>query len=170
MRTEPGVPPGTRRTGRYETPTIPIHDRFVATRSAKLPYGWSFGAEQAAAVLPLLAQHGIIVERLGASTALATERYRVDSVFRAPRAFQKHNEVRIEGAWSAATDTLAAGTYLVRAGQPLAVLAFYLLEPESDDGLVTWNALDPWLRPGARYPILRVLQPVLAPLTPVADR
>jgi hypothetical protein len=29
--------------------------------------------------------------------------------------------------------------------QPLARLAFYLLEPRSDDGLVEWNVLDPLL-------------------------
>ena len=43
----------------------------------------------------------------------------------------------------------------------LAVLALYLLEPESDDGLVTWNLFDPALRVGAGYPVVRVLQPIV---------
>ncbi len=38
--------------------------------------------------------------------------------------------------------------------QPLARLAFYLLEPRSYDGLVTWNVLDEALKSG-RSPILR---------------
>jgi hypothetical protein len=38
--------------------------------------------------------------------------------------------------------------------QPLARLAFYLLEPRSNDGLVTWNVLDEALKSG-RSPILR---------------
>jgi hypothetical protein len=38
--------------------------------------------------------------------------------------------------------------------QKLARLAFYLLEPRSNDGLVTWNVLDEALKTG-RSPILR---------------
>jgi hypothetical protein len=39
--------------------------------------------------------------------------------------------------------------------QPLARLAFYLLEPASDDGLTAWNALDEYLKDAKTYPILR---------------
>jgi hypothetical protein len=39
----------------------------------------------------------------------------------------------------------------------LARLAFYLLEAESDDGLVTWNLIEAGLAPGATYPIYRVV-------------
>ena len=35
-----------------------------------------------------------------------------------------------------------AGTLVVRTAQPLGNLAAYLLEPESDDGLIVWNAFD----------------------------
>jgi hypothetical protein len=35
------------------------------------------------------------------------------------------------------------------------------LEPQSDDGLVTWNVFDPDLAPGAMYPILRLLHVVV---------
>ena len=44
----------------------------------------------------------------------------------------------------------------VRMDQPLARLAFYLLEPASDDGLVAWNYLDDQLKDAKTYPILRV--------------
>jgi hypothetical protein len=39
--------------------------------------------------------------------------------------------------------------------QALARLAFYLLAPTSDDGLVTWNFLDDLLKDAKTYPILR---------------
>jgi hypothetical protein len=39
--------------------------------------------------------------------------------------------------------------------QPLARLAFYLLEPRSDDGLTDWNFLDDALRDQKTYPIVR---------------
>jgi hypothetical protein len=44
----------------------------------------------------------------------------------------------------------------VPADQALARLAFYLLEPESDDGLVTWNIIEAGLAAGEAYPIYRV--------------
>ena len=40
--------------------------------------------------------------------------------------------------------------------QPLARLAFYLIAPTSDDGLVNWNFLDDVLGADVKmYPILR---------------
>jgi hypothetical protein len=33
----------------------------------------------------------------------------------------------------------------------------YLLEPLSDDGLVTWNFFDNDLKPGAAYPVMRLI-------------
>ena len=38
--------------------------------------------------------------------------------------------------------------------QPLARLAFYLLEPRSNDGVVTWNVVDEAIK-ASRYPVLR---------------
>ena len=40
------------------------------------------------------------------------------------------------------------------------VLAAYLLEPASEDGLVTWNLLDRELQAHAEYPIVRVRSPL----------
>jgi hypothetical protein len=35
--------------------------------------------------------------------------------------------------------TLEPGTVVVRVAQPLGVVAMYLLDPESDDGVVDWD-------------------------------
>jgi hypothetical protein len=57
---------------------------------------------------------------------------------------------------SAAERELPAGALKIEMAQPLARLAFYLLEPRSDDGLVDWNLLDEALGPEAKvYPIVR---------------
>ena len=42
----------------------------------------------------------------------------------------------------------------------LAHVAFYLLEPESDDGLVEWGFF-PTLRPGDIYPVRRISSAML---------
>jgi hypothetical protein len=52
---------------------------------------------------------------------------------------------------------LGEDTLIVRTAQPLGLLAMYLLEPESDDGLVTWNFFDAWLAPGREFPVLALL-------------
>ncbi|HZL99105.1 MAG TPA: hypothetical protein VFD43_02540 [Planctomycetota bacterium] len=46
------------------------------------------------------------------------------------------------------TRVLPAGTVRVPLDQPLARLAFQLLDPESDDGLVVWNFWDSILDQG----------------------
>ena len=51
--------------------------------------------------------------------------------------------------------TLPAGTVVVSVDQPLGRLAFMLLEPRSDDGLVNWNVLDEALEGAEVYPIVR---------------
>jgi hypothetical protein len=75
----------------------------------------------------------------------------------------------VEGHWSAQPgDTLLASTwYLVRTRQRLGVLAAYLLEPGSEDGIVTWNLVDRDLQSGTSYPILRIRSAPLVPTVAV---
>jgi hypothetical protein len=70
--------------------------------------------------------------------------------------FEGHAIRRLEGKWGTPPDTKPGGKYWeVRMNQPLARLAFYFLEPMSDDGLVAWNYLDDQLTDTKVYPILR---------------
>jgi hypothetical protein len=139
-RTEPGVRPGTRRTGRFVTARVPIHDRFEPTRSRPAPWGYAVDARDTAAAR-LLALHGIRAERLLRPwTGDPGPQFVVDSTIIAPTPFQQRREVRLEGRWmSGLPVTLPAGTLIITTHQPLGVLAMYLLEPESDDGLVAWD-------------------------------
>jgi hypothetical protein len=87
---------------------------------------------------------------------LAVERFSISEMTKAPKAFQGHQEARLRGSFDRAQLTVSAGSLFVPAAQPLARLAFYLLEPESDDGLVTWNIIEDGLESGKTYPIYRV--------------
>jgi hypothetical protein len=66
-----------------------------------------------------------------------------------------HELRTVSGYWQPSTAALPAGTLEVPMDQPLARLAFILLAPTSDDGLLNWNFLDELLTTGANYPILR---------------
>ena len=105
-----------------------------------------------------LRMHGVRVVPADVGTR-EVEAFRIDSTAVAPRAFQGHQERRTWGAWERATRAIAPGTLAVPMDQPLARLAFLLLEPRSDDGFANWNLLDRWIEGAREYPILRVPSP-----------
>jgi hypothetical protein len=166
VRHEPGMPRGVRRTGRVAGVRIPVYDRFEPALQRVLPYAWTIPREQAALLEPLR-RHGLFIEELATDARVIVERFTVDSAVQVPRSFDGPQEVRVAGRWATDSATIPAGTYVVRGGQPLGILALYLLDPESDDGLATWNFLAPWLRSGERYPIDRVMNRIVAPLRAV---
>lgn len=156
--TQPGVPRGLRRTGHYRTQRMPVYDRFDATLERRLPEEYVIPAADSAAVA-VLRIHGVRVDREAKARAASVQRFVIDSIVVAPRPFQGHREVRLEGQWSDAQRTIPAGSYVVPVSQPLGLVAFYLLEPESDDGLTTWNVFDRELTVGGEFPVLRVIGP-----------
>ncbi len=149
-RTQAGVPRGVRRTGEIRTRAMPVFDRFVPTRTIPIPAAYVVPDDSA--LVTRLAAHGVRTELLDASHLATVEQFAVDSVQRATRQFQGHNEARPFGRWIPFTG--APTGRLVRTDGPLGRLAAYLLDPESDDGFVTWNTFDAALA-ARRYPVLR---------------
>jgi hypothetical protein len=121
-------------------------------------------------VLERLRAHGISMNPLGGDHSFApgeTQAFRIDSTSVSPRTFQGHNERTLFGAWESngawevrADEADEADEWpewlMVDVRQPLGRLAFYLLEPRSDDGLLNWALLDDALEGVDRYPILRI--------------
>jgi zinc carboxypeptidase len=102
----------------------------------------------------LLRAHGVRI-RVLPRPAEGIEQFAIESDTPL-QTFEGHRLRRLEGRWQPAPGATApAGAVEVPMDQPLARLAFYLLEPTSDDGVVNWNLLDePW--PDTRtYPISR---------------
>jgi len=153
--TQPGVPKGLRRTGHFRAQPMPVYVTFEPTLTTTLPVAYAVPAADTAA-LRVLALHGVGLERLQQPWTTTVQRFTIDSVHHAERPFQGHNETTLFGKWSEGTATLPAGTWLVRTARPLGLVALYLLEPQSDDGLETWNFFDPWLAPGGDFPVLRI--------------
>jgi hypothetical protein len=112
---------------------------------------------EATKALDLLRAHGIRLRQLTAPEA-GLDRFVITSnVARPGRGgidFGTHELRTIGGYWLPAQAAAPAGSWAVPMDQPLARLAFALLAPTSDDGLLTWNVLDEMLAGGA-YPILR---------------
>jgi hypothetical protein len=143
-----------RRSGVYRTIAMPVYDRFVAARREAVPEAYLI-PPRLSRVIDLLRRHGIAVEPLGERDAGSLERFTMGRIQRG-QPFEGHRTVVLEGRWAqGATEQTSADWYVVRTGQPLGLLAAYLLEPASEDGVVTWNLLDPELATGRPYPILR---------------
>ena len=110
-------------------------------------------------VIDLLRAHGIDLEILDEPRDVqAVEFFRIDSVDTSAREYQGHFAQEVFGAYDHLDEaTLESGSVVIPMDQPLARVAFKLLEPRSDDGLVAWGLLKDSLTPGAPYPILRVM-------------
>ena len=152
-RTQAGLDRGLRRTGEIRTRNMPVFDRFVPTLVRPLNAMYVFSRADTALRSRLLL-HGIRVDETS-DVKSPLEAFVVDSVVKSARPFQGHNEVRLVGRWQPTT-TPAGGLLIVRMDQPLRRLAAYLLDPESDDGLATWNFFDASVAAGRPYPVMRV--------------
>ena len=113
-------------------------------------------------VIDKVRQHGIAVEELTVPLTTEVSSFLVESIEKSPKPFQGHNEVKLKGRYASEKTTVPAGSRIVRLAQPLGLLAAYLLEPESDDGLTNWNFLDPWLTVGKPAPIRKIMANVKA--------
>ncbi|MCR4375094.1 MAG: M14 family metallopeptidase, partial [Acidobacteria bacterium] len=111
--------------------------------------------------LALLRFHGVQMRRTTAATRGLEQFAITANTQRAPSPNSidtgAHGLRTLDGTWAAADVALPAGSWVVPMNQPLARLAFYLLEPKSDDGAAAWNFLDDVLGvEGVKtYPILR---------------
>jgi hypothetical protein len=157
---EKGLPKGIRRTGRSRPVRMPVLDRFEPTLTRKLPAGYVLREDAVAALAPLLELHGIRIDRLSSDheNPATVQPFVVESWDAGPR-FQNHRETTVRGRYEGeAKRELPDGTAVVWTSQPRGILAMYLLEPESDDGVVTWNFLDHLLAKEKEFPVLRIVQ------------
>jgi predicted Holliday junction resolvase-like endonuclease len=127
---------------------------FKGLEPERVPSAYFVPASLAQA-LDRLKGHGLMMTPLKSPTKVAVEEFRIDSSVAAATAFQNHNERTLTGAWIQAERELPAGTLKVELTQPLGRLAFYLIEPRADDGLVDWNLLDEALKDAKVFPIVR---------------
>ncbi len=151
-----------KRTGVFKTIRMPVFDHFVGARREPLAEGYLL-PPQHSGIVALLRAQGITIERLTAPWQGGVEAFKIDSITAAPFPFEGHRTVSVEGNWNGRPAQVPAGWYFVPTRQRLGVFAAYILEPESEDGLVTWNFMDRDLRRNTEYPFLRVRDPLSAP-------
>lgn len=127
---------------------------FESTDSERVPTAYYIPAELKT-VVERLQTHGVRLERVGVASTLQLEEFQIESTQTAPQAFENHKERTTTGKYAPVDRGIPAGAYKVSMNQPLARLAFYLLEPRSNDSLLSWNFLDDAMKDAKVYPILR---------------
>lgn len=135
---------------------MPEYGAFSATESSTIPAQWIVPAEAAEVIGSALSAHGISFDTIDTATEMSVRSFTVDSTSVAAREFQQIYEREVNGSWNQHSLALEPGSLSIPGNQPLARLAFYLLEPRSDDGLLNWAILDTWIEAGGAYPVMRV--------------
>jgi dipeptidyl-peptidase-4 len=152
------------RTDRQKDVTVPYFIDYYATRNVKFPFAYILATHDPE-INALLKLHGIKTEVLLSDTTMKVERFEISELKAAQRLNQGHYTNSIKGNYITGNVAFPAGTIVVRTAQPLGRLAAYLLEPQSNDGLMFWNLFDRYLVPqwGGGYnvfPVYKILERV----------
>jgi len=133
---------------------MPIYERFIATKTEKMPSYYAIPAQETH-LIEALRRHGVVVEKLVKPGHVIGQRFTFSDVKVGSRPFQGHRLTQATGSFSPVEEVFPPGSYVVRLNQPLNILIFNLLEPESTDGAVTWGMLAAPPAPGAYYQITK---------------
>ena len=142
---------------------IPYLADFVPSKRAGFPYAYLMPYPDPD-IIDVILGHGIVLERLTAPAELEVEIFRTSGINRADHLYQGHYLTSLKGKFESVKKTFPAGTLYITTAQPLGNLAAQLLEPQSGDGLVTWNFFDrylvsQWRRDLLPYPVAKLPEP-----------
>lgn len=152
------------KSDRKRTVTVPYIANYEPTKSVKFPFAYLVTLSDPL-VVNLLQRHGIQVRKLNNPELLEVQSFQMTELTPEKRLNQGHYTHSAKGSWINKKMEFKAGTYIIRTAQPLANLAAYLLEPQTNDGVLTWNFLDRYLLPQWErgfnpYPIYKIINPV----------
>ncbi|UCE22494.1 MAG: M14 family metallopeptidase [Candidatus Aminicenantes bacterium] len=158
-----GSRPQIRRTDKPKAYSVPFFTDFVPKRSVSFPFAYLIPTADPEIIHKLL-QHGLLVEKLTKPAKLEVESFRITEIKGAERLYQGHRMNSVKGEYNIEEKEFPVGTLFISTAQPLANVAAYLLEPESDDGLLVWNFFDryvvpQWGRGALPYPVYKLLKP-----------
>jgi hypothetical protein len=151
-----------QKSDRKKTVTVPYIADYYATKSISLPFAYLIRMSDPV-IANLLFEHGIKLEKLTQAVKLEVESFNVTGLKPSSRLNQGHYTNTVTGTMVKDTLEFQPGTYVVRFAQPLANIAAYLLEPQSNDALLLWNYFDRYLVPqwGSgynAYPVYRLMK------------
>jgi len=124
----------------YTLRDVPVYLKYDITRTTPRPVGYLLPPSMAA-VVPRLLDHDIAVYRFLEPTSMDAEVYYASKV-RRDSYFQGHYLKSVEVEKTEERLDVVPGWFWIPTAQSRANLISYLLEPETDDNLITWGWVD----------------------------
>jgi len=147
--------PGFQRTGRILEIEVPFRNRIVPVVERPRPVGYLLEPHRGDLAQALMDQ-GLQVEWLEGPFSHEVERFHVDSIQVASTAVEGYFERTVWTTPTLGRHAFPRGAYLVRATQPMAGLAFALLEPEDEDSFASAGLFSAEKRIGGFLPLHRL--------------
>jgi len=126
--------------------TVPYYIDYYPVKNVKFPFAYIITTHDPA-ITDILKLHGIKIEELTNDTKIEVQQFEISELKGATHLNQGHYTNSINGKFISAPVDFPAGTIIVRTAQVLGNLTAYLLEPQSNDGLILWNYFDRYLVP-----------------------
>jgi hypothetical protein len=151
-----------RKTDRQKDVTVPYYIDYYPVKRVRFPFAYLITTHDPV-ITDLLIAHGIKLEKLSLDSKIEVQRFEISELKPATRLNQGHYTNTLEGRYISGVVDFPAGTLVVKTAQTLGNLAAYLLEPQSNDGLVVWNFFDRCLVPQwgtgyNPYPVYKILE------------
>jgi len=152
-----------KKSNRKDTLWVDYLADYYPVESVVVPKAYIVTVPDDKKIVDNLKMHGIKMFRLEKDTTLKVETFRIDSLKPSPRLNQGHFQNIVYGKYVRVEEKFRAGDIVVRTDQPLGNVVCYLLEPQTDDGLLRWNFFDRYLQPQwgrgfYPYPVYRVVE------------
>ncbi len=163
MRPRPDGP-GFEPTGRILEVEVPVRDRIEGVVVRPRPVGYLIEAHRGDLAERLL-RHGLEVEWIEGPFDTGVESFRVDSVAVASDTDEGYFERTVWTTPELRNQGFPRGAWLVRATQPMAGLAFALLEPEDIDSFASEGLFAAEKRVGGILPVHRLRELPRQPAT-----
>jgi len=135
-----GAGAGAGAEATFELIEGPILTKWEPTETITRPWGYLI-PNSLSKVVPLLLQHDISVKKLTEPIELEVETWYATEVTH-DQYFQAHYLKSVKAEKRTETVSLPAGSFFIPSGQASSNLISYLLEPVTNDNLVTWGYLD----------------------------
>ncbi len=150
-----------KKTDRKKTVTVPYIATYEATKSVKFPFAYLVTVSDPL-VINLMQRHGIQIDKLNKPQTFDVLSFKITDLQADKHLNQGHFTQTISGSWEAQKMEFKTGTFVIRTAQSLANLAAYMLEPQTNDGLLTWNFMDRYLLPQwgkgfNAYPVYKII-------------
>jgi hypothetical protein len=134
-----------KRTGNViSVDSVKYYGAFKAEVESTLPRGYIIPAEFSN-IAEHLRKHGVKVDQITKAGSYKGDIFEISELKKSQHKFEGHFMATLSGEFKSQSKKFKKGDYIIDMAQPLTNFIFYLLEPQSDDGLVNWNFFDAYI-------------------------